>query len=275
MTFETEGFLSKEAEVAAGQIFEQHRGLFESCSEINRFACSIKRQLKIHNQYVRELAAAVLFTRLLEGFQAVYLLCNRGFLEETAIQLRGMLESLVQLELCCVNWEFYSLYLSYTEIRNKLKTINVAINSLEDEVLPSLKEYATTDRKEKLESQLQPILQIMESKGIKKEHFETIENLARKAGLTLYYNSMYRYLSEAAHSSPASLTSYFKRNQKGDVVGLLHGFTDRNIYMFLVSAAHFLLNSVEAISQIFALETKKGTSDYFSRLGKFKESYYG
>jgi len=275
MTFEEEGFLSKETDVAARQIFEQHKELFEFCSEVNRFACSIKRKLHIHNQDLRELTAAVLSTRLLEGFQAVYLLCNRGFGEETATQLRGMLESLIQLALCCDHWEFYSLYLSYTEIRNKLKMINVAINSLEDEVLPSLKKYATTARKEKLESRLQPLLQLMKSKEIEKGDFESIENLSRTAGLVLYYNSMYRYLSEAAHSSPGSLEEYFKIDQKGDVVGLMHGYTGKNIYMFLVSAAHFLLNSIEAISQIFELETEKRTSDYFSRLGKFKESYYG
>lgn len=274
VTFEEEGFLSKETEIAAKQIFAQHRALFEFCSEVNRFACATKRQFSVHNQDRRELTAAILFTRLLEGFQAVYLLSNRGFGEETAVQLRGMLESLIQLALCCDHWEFYSLYLSYTEIKNKLKMVNVASNSPDDEILPSIKEYATPELKQKLESQLEPILQEMKSKGIEKRHFAAIETLARKSGLSPYYNSMYRYLSEAAHSSPESLKTYLKLNHEGDVVELMHGYTDRNIYLYMVSATYFLLNSVEAISQIFDLEKKKETEEYFSRLGKFKESYY-
>jgi hypothetical protein len=110
----------------------------------------------------------------------------------------------------------------------------------------------------------------MDDEGVKSGDFH-VDKLAKRVGLSLYYNSVYRYSSEAIHSSPACIRTYMETNQEGDIVELKHGWDDRNTVMNLLSAAHFLLTGMEMACQLFRVDVEEEVVQFASRLAALKE----
>ena len=243
MSFENTGFLGKEAESMSMRIVDKHKKFFALCYDINRFAEKVKYKFDIHNQDDQELITACLFIRLLEGFQATIILASRGLVEDTKVVVRTLLESVFLLKVCCEDKSFLIDYIKSDEII-RLKWMNVADKS-EWPFFNPLREYATPEIKTELEEKIR-------REGIKPIK---IEDVAKKAELSAFYDAAYRWYSSSTHVSARSLeNAYIGINENGDISHLLHRPDDREIEKHLLTVAECLLLALNSTCLLFGLK---------------------
>jgi len=242
MTLEEEGFLSNEVETASQIIYKRHEAFFTLCADINRHGQQIKERIEIHSEDLQELMAAILFTKVLEGFQGAFLLIKRGFLAEPKALMRVVLENLFVLKRCCEDREFPFDYLAYDE-KQRLNLLNWASNQ-SGGFYPLLREYATKELKAEIKEKI-------ERESIK--DFSHAEQLAEKAGMKSFYG-IYKCLSGFIHASPKSLERYKVFDEGGNVVELRHGPDDEHVRIDLLTLADFLILAIQAFCHLFDLE---------------------
>jgi hypothetical protein len=246
------GFLGKEAEKIAMQITEKHNEFFSLCHDINNFAQELKFKFEVNNQDGQKVIATCLFIRVLEGFQAAIILTGRGLTLDAKVLIRAVLEALILLKICCEDKEFISEFIKSDDVR-RLKIMNVT-RKYRGQLFSLVKEYATEE-----------VVSDLKSK-INKENIRElqIEDLAKRAGLPIYYDTVYRLFSDNVHTSPRSLEKYVATNEKGDINEFCHGPDDRDCRENLWNLANLLLIALQSTCSLFCLNEDTTIGDFFN-----------
>ncbi|MEN2765847.1 DUF5677 domain-containing protein [Ornithinibacillus xuwenensis] len=199
MSFNYEGFFSKEVEGLSEDIYDSNRKLFVILKEYNKLGHKLKFDLKIHNNNAQEVTVSGLFILILNNLYSIYELTLRGLTKDAKIILRTMVEKLIILKYCSLEYKNSVQYLQQDEL-NRLKWMNTIsenkIKGFSGGVLQSVTKEEIIELKAKIEES-----------NIKK--LPKLEDLSQIVGLEEMYSYVYRLCSSEIHANPSTIESLF------------------------------------------------------------------
>lgn len=240
--FNEKGYLGEQIVEFTKSVETKYPKFFNTAYKINEITQRLKSDFAIHNEDLQEVLSACLFLRILNGFQAVVILCKLGLVFDTKVILRSIIEGHFLLKAVCEDLEFAKKYV-LTDKSRRLKWINIAKNT-KDPYLESVREYATKERIEEL------------NKEIANDKITNIltEEAAKIAGMESTYNTAYRLLSEEVHCLPRSLERYLGINAEGKITDFPWGPSDDDISLILFTSIDTLFNALQLMTNLFSIE---------------------
>lgn len=250
MTIDNEGYLSNEIEEIQKEIVKRSREYFDLAEKVNKHAHSLKFKLDIHNQNAQEVTSAPIFVSILESFNSIYILSSKGLVSDSKIILRSMLEKTIKLKYIFLDYENAFNYLRQSEL-DRLKLMNVVLNDKLGTFSETVKKGFSQQDRDLLQKQI-------ENEQIPKP--STIEYLAKKTEMLVYYNNVYRLLSDDVHTNSRSIDRYFHTNDAGNIIQLnwFSSFNENtsDINMVMFTAIALLISSIETINELFSIKDK-------------------
>jgi hypothetical protein len=207
MSIERDGFLTADIGDRIKKIRQQHAKWFDFATRINP-TCqqSLRSAIPGHGAartneplLLRQRIAFPLLHRCVAGFQGVILLAERGMFHEARCVARMMLEALFSLAALRRDEHFAEEFLDLFPIAKK-KLLAKAIE------LARTPDHVRTDLLEQAREQLAEIATEIRSRGIKELR---TEDIAKRAGMHLYYLTQYSLLSETVHSNVRDLERHY------------------------------------------------------------------
>lgn len=250
IAFGREGFLSPDAEWVAEEIRSEFSSYFDLSKEVNKESHRILFDAKIHNQVDLELVSATLFVRILEHHRATFVLLERGIVSSAKVALRALLEAVFTLRAVVDESDKLDAY-----IKSDLVDRSKMLRALEtfDEVGVDL---APKKARKDLLDEISKAIQDTGARKLK------VEDLARFAGLHAAYQSHYRLLSSAVHTSVGDLECYFDLRSNGEVGGLAYAPELTEIPPHLMTACEFTLIAAKTTAAVFEM----ALSDQFKKI---------
>lgn len=254
MPFDEKGFLGGQITEISNNIYADKKKYFDVCYDLNQFAHRVKFEFVIHNANGQEVISASLFIKILNGFQAIYILAKFGLLIEAEILLRSILEALFLLKITCEDSNFIPEYVK-TDDAQRLKFMTIAKNN-PDPVLDSLRDYATKEKMEELKNKIT-------QENIKELQ---IKELAKRANMCKQYETTWRLLCSPVHSSPRSLQKYVTVDNKGDINSFLWGPITDDIDSVLLTSAEILFGATDLMVKLCKIDKQQEMNNFWSRM---------
>lgn len=185
----------------------------------------------------KALTSVVLFARMMELYQGVLVVVDRGSRATTRIVFRAFLEAFFHFAALHRDSAYLDEYLDQFQLDRK-SLIN-RIRNTNDPTLQNLRE---------------PINEalIAEIAGIDVRSVK-IEEVARRGGCHNIYVTAYALLSRSVHSSAADLEAHLQLDPtSGDVVGFRYGPTDEETARTVGLAGMTMAEALDEISKDFA-----------------------
>jgi hypothetical protein len=107
---EIDGFLSNEAEDGRNLVINSYREAFVLSKDLNRQAMSLFREYNLCMNNEIKIAIAALMTRIVETYQGVILMLERGMTSQARMLVRSQLEALFQMAAMVKNPDLYDSY---------------------------------------------------------------------------------------------------------------------------------------------------------------------
>lgn len=238
---EDEGFLSKEVEAIQKEIHAKYAAWCGMIRRVNAFAHRVISRLSVHNRDGQQVLAACLLIKLLKDVQGAIILAERGLESEARTMLRVAVEALFVLVNVCTDEEFFRSFV-YVAERDRLKLIR-AIRANPSPVFEDVRPHVTPELVERLTRQIQEATVTMEA----------VEQLARRVGLSHFYDGAYRLLSQDVHSSARSLERYLLFGETGELTGLRYGPLTEDLNLVHGTAATVTIMALGAIDRLLVL----------------------
>ena len=244
MGIDEHGFLGEEIKSIKLDISKRYEKHFKFIREFNNFLNTLKFKLTPSSEDSREVAIAVLFTKGLETFQAVYILCSNGLTIDAQTLNRSLFEIMVTTLFCAKGEDEYKKYLAKDAL-NRIKWINSALKhsgEFPEELFKREKSLI------EMKGEYEAILRQLRNQDVKKE--VSIETMAREVELAHLYHIFYRIVCEDVHSNPRSLEKYISLDEK-ERITILWGPRIDEIDVHLAVASEFMLIICKCLLDIF------------------------
>lgn len=258
MKVEGRGFLKPALPCLSETVGHANQEQYRLLQEVVQFAEALKDELVIKGQESakekQKVIAFVVFVRLLEIVEALIILAAYGVKEELKSLFRIFLDAYFIQANCCNDPDFIPVYFQ-TDEAARLKLINVA-EKYQTELFGLINGYATKDIKEELD------------RKIKQEKIDAFNSFqfAKNVGCEEIYDSIYRVLSSAVHTTPRCLDDYVDVDENGMITAIRHGpdaeTTDRITY----DTTTFFLKSVSGLCELFALDKESDLKRFADKL---------
>lgn len=261
--FEKDGFLSEEVSDLTTGIDSLYPGLWALACEINEFAMKLQYALEIQIGVVSELMGAPLFSRVLSHYQALLILSKRGMLDQAYVLLRVLTEALFQLSAIANDTNFAIEYVRHEEYQrktllSKLKRFKESQNQNDPEILA-------------VDSKIKEIEREIVERNIKK--FPT-EQVAHKAGLHGWYDTVYAHSSSYVHTSARSLESHLVlRNGSEEILEMANEPVLKGLHFPISAGIEAILIAVSKTCRLFGLEEPLELSGFHERCHTLLGSY--
>lgn len=237
---------------------QQHR---ESQKSVLRLAQQLNREchafidgraVTVSDTY--KLTTIVLFARLLELYQGVLLVVDRGMRAPTRVMFRAFLEGFFHFAAIHKDPTYLNDYLDQFEYQRK--TLVNRIRHTTDPALEGLR---------------QPIsAELVEEIGKIDVRRIGIEEVARRGDCHGIYVTAYTMLSRAVHCSAADLEAHLEYDAKEErIVGFRYGPTDEETQRTVCLAGMTMADSLRDVSEDFAEDRRElcdGLKDSFQSL---------
>lgn len=241
--FEKIGFLSEQVSDLSKEIESLYPGFWSLACEVNEFSNSFQYSLTIHAGVPPELMGAPLYSRILANYQALLILSKRGMLDQAYIVLRVLVESLFYLAAISNEPEFAIEYVRYEEHQRKA-------------TLSKLKRYK--ESKDKTDPEIE--ITTRKIQEIEKEIIEgnikkfPTEQVAHKAGLHDWYDTVYAFSSSFVHTSARSLESHIVLKGEGEEIKELKNEPNIEGIIFPLSTGiEAMFVAISSICKIFCI----------------------
>src|ERR1700675_4241592 len=123
--FDTRGYLSQQAAKFKEAARQKQTAYFELFEELNSFSQEKKFKVQVDNKNGQQVLATNVFVRILNGAQAVYILCGYGLAQEAQVVLRSFLEGLIILAKIVSDESFVQTYVWEDEL-NRVQLMEAA-----------------------------------------------------------------------------------------------------------------------------------------------------
>lgn len=238
-----DGFLGHRIEEWTKDHRLSSRELFSLCEELNRECHRFLSGRSVRLDSEIEKTSAVLFARMMEHYQSVIVLLERGMDNSARVMFRAFLEGYFALKAMMADPDFLDLFLNQFLLYRK-STINRIRNSTHD-LLQSIRDEFSDELVEEINQQIQDL-------GVRKL---TIEEMARRAGLEPVYAVAYIQLCQATHTSAFDLENHLRIESESDeIVGFRYGPSNAEASRLLPLACMCMADSLEEVSKIFGVD---------------------
>ena len=237
------GYLSEVGKDMAAELASTNQAGFEALLEtigsFRSFASSrevVSQESLADKQKVVSLLLAV---RLLEVTEAAYVVMQQGMSTEADSLFRTFLDAYFVFGNVCSNENFVVEFFNSDEA-NRLKLINAArkhstdLFKLANEGIP---EEHRSDLKARVE-------------GEKIQAFNSYK-YATDIGCGHIYDSMYRIVSAAVHTTPRALLDYAEADAAGNLMTARDGPSEGSIPQRLHDFSHFLIEALSGLQEVF------------------------
>ena len=244
MSFQEQGFLSKETPEIRRITRRAYSRVFNKCHEVNGLAHRFRNAIQLDYNNQLHIVSTCLLQRMLDSFQAVVILMETGLEADSNTILRSSLETMLILRKLTVEPSFLLKYIGSEQVHRK-KILNVAKTDIKNTLRRAVGIQAL---ERKLSELMQDIIDKLNLREI------CLEQLARDLGLNDWYQLTYRSLSSDAHSLPSSLERYVHFDEHLNVSMFdFNPKTDNTKTVLMTNCTLLLivLDSVEEIDAIF------------------------
>lgn len=241
---ETDGFLSEESENGKKQIIGKYADAFNISKNINRFCMGFLNKVHIDWKDTYRLIINTLILRVVENFQAIYLMLERGMLTPSKVLTRANLETLFIIAALDKKPELIQSYIDQHHEGHK-RSLKAALQFKNDSLKESIKKI-NIER-----------LYVEKKKELKDKELNALrpKQWAREAGLEDFYNLYYTMYSNAIHSNLSALEDHV--DDKPHQIDLSFGPSDKELYELLQCNLYILINSVSATASVNNLNLSK------------------
>jgi len=223
-----------------------HREIFDRAKELNRDCHSFLDDRLIDLKNEKQLVAYVLFARMIELYQSIIVVSERGMTTPSRILFRSFIEAFFHFAAIHKDSSYLDEYLNQFQI-NRKSLANSIRNSSSPE-LENLRQAVTDDL-------VDNIRQGIEEEGVKK--ISTIES-AERAELLPVYHTAYRVLSGAVHTSVSDLESHLSFNEDlKEVEAVVYGPSQKEVARSICLSGLSLAEALETVSETFDEDRKE------------------
>lgn len=232
--FKAEGFLTECPANILAEIRSFEPELFDTCEAVNRWGMEVAWNLQPRKSKAGQVAGALLFVKALNSFQAAVLLARRGMCVESEAMSRTGLECVFQLGALAKEPERHAKALESDHHRH--------LATHAKKLLVHVQKGAV----------LAPeVVKDLEANTLLKGDSISMEKAAESAGLSHYYDSLYRGSSGfSAHPTLGALLRMVV--SEGDTIKLQMGPDFYQLGQALIVAAPILIECGRPLASLFA-----------------------
>jgi len=237
------GFIGNDIKAWMESNRREYVDLFLLAEKLNSDCYSTLERARPHNKDKRELLVSCLFPRVMELFQATYLLVTRGMIPASSVMLRSLIETMFVLVAITKNNEALDSYILNDE-RERLITAKKIINDTSS----ALSEIP-------LEEVIRVKSEIEKKLGGKKLPKLTTEYFAKKAELYDWYLTVYAVTSKSVHAAVKDMEQYLDIGPDNKVKSIKFTPTAMGTIGILTTACNALGMALEAFLTTLNLDT--------------------
>lgn len=193
---------------------EKNAEFFEAVEDLNVECNRFLDRRSIDLSSERDVTSAVIFARLLELFQGIIVVLERGMISAARPLFRVYLEAYFTFVAIQNDPEFVKTYLDQFHIHQRQIAKRIAKSSSQ-----GIADLRASISKERLDD-MDQLIRKKNIKGLK------VRDIAIKAGLEDIYLTAYAYLSEAIHTSPYEIERHLRFNDEGSITAFEYGPSD-------------------------------------------------
>lgn len=251
-------FLSQEAEERRNAILEAYPEAFLLAKEINRNAMALIREYELNLIDKTKIVICVLMVRIIETFQGIILLLERGMTSQARILVCSQLEAFFCMAAIAKDPDLYSSYVA----QGNLSVINAH-------------KAAKRLKQKSLKGRLSPekINELMVNSETKRETTKAkilkVNQWAQKAKFDDFYNLFYVENSGAVHPDIWALDDQVA-GDRDQGVQVNFGPNDIDLYHVLRTAIHVMFPAIEIFSDIqrFSVVQRLEISEIIGQLNR-------
>lgn len=256
MPFDEFGFLGSQINDISSQIYESNQDIFGLCHDLNHFAQKVKFEFSIDdNKNGQKVIAAILFIKIINGFQSTVLLFKHGLVSDAKVITRVTMETMFKLKAICDHDDAVREYIQSDNVMrlSLIKTIN---KELDLSIYSTIKKEITPE-----------FIDSLERKN-KDENLKEINtcNWAVKASLKNLYRTAYKVLSDDVHTNPRSLEQYTNEDVNGLLTTLECGPSTDDLRPTLTTALITLLISLNSLCTLFSVKHEDELDQFETRI---------
>ncbi len=237
------GFIGSDIKEWMAENRHEYAGLFELAEKINTDSYSALELARPHNKDKRELLVSCLFPRVMELFQATYLLLAQGMLPSSNVMLRSLIETMFVLVAIAKNDDALDSYILNDE-RERLITANKIINDTTSSFSDIPLEEVVRVKSE--------IEKRLDGKKLPKL---TTEYFAKKADLYGWYLTVYAVTSKTVHAAIKDMEQYLDVGLDGKVESIKFMPAGHGTLGILTTACNALGMALEAFLRALNLNS--------------------
>lgn len=259
--FGNRGFLSKEIESWIKKIRKEKSEIYKLCDALNIICQKTIYLLKVQSNILEEVLVTTLFFRAVSNFQSIVLLSERGLINESKIVLRCMLEAMFALTAVAKDeTENISKKLVQKDQVERKKVLKALKRNFSRGGKKTKEEKFRMQNVERIIQEIEHDIQKMEITDLDAEY------LAKKAGLSTFYDSAYKYLCGSVHPNVRDLEQYFEKNGNDNIKFLKWEPDISQINLILSTTCESMLIILEGVSKQFLPHFKKERGELYDKL---------
>jgi hypothetical protein len=239
--FETDGFLSAEIAEYERDMETFYPKRLEIARNVNRLVHQVIYSARVYNQELVDLLLAALLARQASTFQGFVILIRKGLLVQAQMLLRNIAETMFIIGAIRKDAAFAKQYVISDEVASK-KSLEALIKYEE-----TLGRAADETAKQRLKDLTERIA------NEKLTKLPSAEQIAQKAGLSSYYDTLYRFTSMAVHTSVRGLDKVLEADDDGNVHSLNYGPEVNELGMYFDYGSSMMLYSLHEVANYFKL----------------------
>ncbi|MEN6630765.1 MAG: DUF5677 domain-containing protein [Sulfuricella sp.] len=228
---------------------------FELAESVISYASDVIHLLEPKLGDTRQLAAAILYRRIVSAFEAVIVLAERGMHTEGVTQRRSMLEGLFVLGAIWQKPDTVKDFLGNDQhrVHRILKNTKRMSASIQDDIATDLPPDAVDQKVAELKS------------STKGQKAMSTADYADAAGLLDFYLTDYSFSSEATHHVAKDIERQIALDENGEVDGLYWGPEKEMPSELLSPAVDYMLMAIKAVEGVFSMQESEAVANLRSQ----------
>lgn len=209
-SFETNGFLSDAISGWEEDFEKRYAAKLQIATEANRLAHEVIFSIAIISSDLKEILLSTLLSRQISTFQAFIIVARKGLIDQAEMMVRALAELMFLVGAIRKDERFAEKWVLSDEISRKKNLVRLNADRCRRGEQPDEGAVALIAELEK---------------RIRDERIEKLstEQIAKRAGLESYYDTVYGLFSLAVHSSTRSLHKALQIDDSGKVTSVTYG----------------------------------------------------
>jgi len=241
-TFDENGYLNGRIQAWIESQRASHQDVFGRARELNRDCHHFLDSRSVDVGNIKQVATSVLFARLLELYQSVIIVSERGMAATTRILSRAFLEASFHFLAIQRDPTYLEDYLNQDLIQTKKLIKRIRRSTSAEFEMQKLRQGAT-DR----------VLEEVEKAIIERKAREIpIEDVAKRSGSHDSYVTAYAILSHAVHTGASDVDHHIRVNDvTKEIDGFTYGPSESETLRAICLSGMALTEALELVSQNF------------------------